>query len=168
MKFTENNQGGKTTINFDYYDAETGGGGSTVFHNAYNNCKLGVIEYCDGIFGKDQTKWKDRLNAVLTRLGIAVSLNTHRKDVADFLRANYELYSCAEVPIGYPQFGGIQYHIIIRNTLTRAGNTAYQRPVLKQEPTPIDANRVAVIEQFLKRKRRKADIATELVALLNP
>ena len=164
MKFTEHQQNGKWTINFDYYDKETGGGGQTIFHNSEYNCKLGIIDYCDGIFKGTEDQMKERFALALSKMNLAVSLNTHRQDVADFINKNYEVYSHVKIPIGYPQHGGVQHHFVIRNTLSKARNLQYQRPISKE--TNLNTPLVERLEAFMKKRRRKTDIVPELVQII--
>lgn len=171
LKYTETNYGGKTTISFDYYDKATGGGGNVTFYNQVGNCKVGIIEFCAGIYqtNGDQTHWKERLNLILSRLHIAVYLNTNNAIFAKWLQENYELYTYSEVPIGYSM--GYQYHIVIRNMHSNSGNTSQRRPLTpkKQEPVvtqPGTVPSIEAVEAFLKSKRRKTDIAAGLIALM--
>lgn len=169
LKFTEATTGGKATLTFDNYDKQTGGGGNVTFYNQIGNCKVGIIEYCAGIFQATPEFWKARLDLILSRLHIAVYLNTNNEAFAKWLQENYELYTYSEVPIGYG--GKFQYHIVIRNMMSKSYNLSQRRPLTekKQEPAIIQPGTVPsveVIEAFLKKKRRKTDIAAELVALI--
>jgi hypothetical protein len=156
---------GYTSVSFDY---QTEGGGQVNIMDDPHNCKLTHLIYCGGLdnYGnKSEEQMKKKIDAILEMSRIVVSMNTTSKRLAEFLKKNYELYSYTEVPVGY--HGGYQYYIVVRNTLTKARNTQYMRPLETAKVPGIDTETVkTVMTNLLKKKRRKTDIVDDLIKVL--
>jgi hypothetical protein len=161
MKFQKTNNNGRNSITFDYYDKDGHGGGYVVFYNVPGNCKMTFIEQVNGIFNGTREQWKAKLDYVLSESYIVVSLNTNNTTYAEWIRKTYELYAYNEVPVGY--HNGYQYHIIIRNTLSKAPNTCHMRPVEKKAvKVKYKEDLKGLITGILKKHRRKTDIAISI------
>jgi hypothetical protein len=161
----------KTFVQFDSYDKENGyGGGTTSYFNVSGNCKMSFIDAVASLLIGTNEQKKAKMDHVLSKCHIIVSLNTNDANLANWIKENYELYAFNKVPVGYNAYqrGQYQYHFIIRNTHSRASNKQYLREIEKSAE-PVIADRkgaLATITNFLKKRRRKTDVAEEIVAMM--
>ncbi len=132
--------------------------GVKVLHSA-SNCKLTNLDsVCNmPLYNIDKVK------EFFKELRIVVAFNTTNKNIVDFFEKNFELYSVAEIPVGYNN--GFQYHIIVKNTYSNFPNKEYLRDIKKEQPNKgVDLAKIEeIMTKTLKAKRRKTDIVKEVL-----
>ena len=132
--------------------------GVNVMHSG-SNCKLTNLDFVNNMPLSNVEKVKE----FFKDLKIVVAFNTTSKEILNFFKKNFELYSVAEVPVGYEN--GFQYHVIVKNTYSNFPNKIYLRNVQKEQPNKgIDLAKIEeIMTRTLKAKRRKTDIVKEVL-----
>ena len=137
-------------------------GRGITMHHLPSNCKLSVLDgtgfFLSG-FALD-AKTKEKFDAVLQNCYITVFIHVTTTRIKDFIVNNYETYYCETVPTGYT--GGNQYHILIKNGLSKFSNKQHLRDKPQKDTTPIKEK---LLELFKKRKR-KNDIVEDILKLI--
>jgi hypothetical protein len=124
-----------------------------------SNCKLTNLDNIKNMPLTDIEKVKE----FFKDLRIIVAFNTNNENILKFFKTNFELYSVAEIPVGYRN--GFQYHIIVRNAYSRFTNIDCLRPISKEQPNKgVDLAKIEeIMTKTLKAKRRKTDIVKEVL-----
>lgn len=141
-------------------------GGSRITHSS-SNCKLSYVESINGIYSTcngTEAENVEKVKRFLRDGRIVVNINTTDVRIKDFFERNFEIYSCAKLPVGYSN--GFQYHILIRNKDSNATNKMYLRPLPKAEKEPAMDRLEKILTKTLKAKRRKTDIVKDVMANL--
>ncbi len=130
----------------------------------FTNCKLSYIHSLGYLANlKDDDERKEVMRVLLRNCKGYVIINTTKKEVCDWLVANYPTYFEQHVPVGY--YGGFQYVIAIKNMFNI--NTSCREPVQSKKTNILDKSKLAEqLTAFLKKKRRKADYVEEFLKLL--
>jgi len=128
-----------------------------------SNCKFSMIDYIHNSYSRNKEEMRANINSLLKRSRLAVLIQTTSLDIVTFLQENYEIYSLVRLPIGYSS--GYQYHITLRNKLTRDSNFNYARSSKGISIKDVDSLDKEIIQIF-KDKRRKVDIVPEIIKII--
>lgn len=128
-----------------------------------SNCKFSVIDYISNAFNYDNITMKANVDALLKRCKPTALIQTISLNIVKFLQEHYEVYSLVRLPIGYGV--GYQYHVTLRNKLTRNGNFNYARKIKEVTIKDIDSLDKEIIQVF-KDRRRKVDIVPEIINII--
>lgn len=128
------------------------------------NCKLTYISNINGFLGIPGDDTKKIFDEVLKECRMSVYLNTNTPIIKDWILKHYEVYSNTPIPIGY---GGMyQYHIIIRNSITKRPSVNMRATEYGKDQEPVEKLKARIkdkLKKALKAKKRKTDLVDEVV-----